>query len=127
MENRIKILRKERNMTQDELAKAIGVVRTTVAGYERNAISPANDKLLLLAKFFGVSADYIIGKTDIRNEPPTHSRDIYTNLQIIIDILRSNDAVYCSGVELTDDQKHILHDIFYQNSMILRNIIHQKQ
>lgn len=49
MENRIKILRKERNLTQDELAKIIGVVRTTIAGYERGVICPSQDKLILLA------------------------------------------------------------------------------
>lgn len=119
VENRIKILRKERNLTQDELAKIIGVVLTTIAGYERGVICPSQDKLILLAQYFGVSADYIIGKTDIRNEPSTTSKDIYTNLQVIIDVLRSNDEIYYAGNRLTDPQKQNLHDIIYQNSKIL--------
>lgn len=127
MENRIQILRKEKNISQDDLAKIIGVVRTTVAGYERNAISPSQDKLLLLSEYFGVSSDYIIGKSDIRNEISVESKDIYTNIQTIIDLLRSPGDIYFLGIKLTNFQKQALHDFLYQNLVILRNIIEKNQ
>ena len=127
MENRIQMLRKEKNITQDDLAKIIGVVRTTIAGYERNAISPAQDKLILLSQYFGVSSDYIIGKSDIRNEISVESRDIYTNIQTIIDLLRSPGDIYFLKIKLTDFQKQTLHDFLYQNLVILRSIIQKNQ
>lgn len=122
MENRIKQLRREKKLTQEELSKIIGVVRTTIAGYERGVICPSQDKLILLAQYFGVSADYIIGKTDVRNELTTTSKDIYENLQLIIDVLQSNEEVYCNGIKLTDPQKHILYEILYQNTRILSEL-----
>lgn len=123
MENRIQMLRKEKNITQDDLAKIIGVVRSTIGGYERNAIFPSQDKLILLSQYFGVSSDYIIGKSDIRNELSLDSRDIYTNIQTIIDLLRSPGDTYFLGIKLTDFEKQTLYDFIYQNLVILRSII----
>lgn len=51
----IKKLRKERKMTQAELAKRLGVAPTAVSAWERNENRPLMDKLAMIAEMFDVS------------------------------------------------------------------------
>jgi len=64
---RLKILRKDFDISQDELGKKIGVARTSVANYETNRNYPTSEVLEKLSDVFSVSIDYLLGKTDIRN------------------------------------------------------------
>lgn len=59
---RITQLRKQQNLSQDELAKKAEVSRTIIGNYERNANTPSIEVLIKLAKVFNVSVDYIIGE-----------------------------------------------------------------
>lgn len=60
-------LRKELNLTQEELAKKIGYTRTAVSAWEIGRNEPSNADTVKLAEYFNVSTDYLLGKTDIRN------------------------------------------------------------
>lgn len=64
---RLKELRKEYSLTQQELADKIGVVRTAIANYETGRTIPDADTLSLLAKIFNTTTDYLLGNSDIRN------------------------------------------------------------
>ena len=55
-------LRKQQNLSQADLAKAVGASRTIIGNYERNANIPSVDMLLKLANVFKVSVDYLIGE-----------------------------------------------------------------
>lgn len=72
---RLIALRKERNMTQSDLAKAIHKTRSTVSGYETEGKEPDYGMLCSLAAFFGVSTDYLLGVDDTR----THSEAVFIN------------------------------------------------
>lgn len=63
---RIKELRKQKKLTQEEIASRLGVGRTTYLGYESGKIGIPAKRLEQLADMFGVSIDYISGKTDHR-------------------------------------------------------------
>ena len=65
--NRLISLRKERNLTQEDIAKIIYKKRSTVSGYETEGKQPDLDTVCLLAKHFGVSTDYLNGYTDLPN------------------------------------------------------------
>jgi transcriptional regulator with XRE-family HTH domain len=64
---RIKLLREEKGLTQEELAESISVNRSTLASWERN-ISPMIKECKKLATFFDVSLDYLAGESDQRQE-----------------------------------------------------------
>lgn len=57
----IVMLRKEKGMTQTELAKSIGIGRSALALYETEKREPDIDTLIKLADFFSVSVGYILG------------------------------------------------------------------
>ena len=59
LQNRIKILRAEKNLTQQQLADAIGVIRQTVIAMEQNKYQQSVVLALKLARFFAVSVEQI--------------------------------------------------------------------
>lgn len=65
--DRIKLLREEKHLKQEELAKDLSVAPSTIGMYETNKRQPNNDLIIRLAKYFNVSTDYLLGKSDIRN------------------------------------------------------------
>ena len=62
---RITQLRKQQNLSQDELAKKAQVSRTIIGNYERNTNTPSIEVLIKLAKVFNVSVDFIIGEGEL--------------------------------------------------------------
>ena len=64
---RLKALRKEKNETQKSLAEYCGIDQTTYAPYESGGNVPPVDRIKALAEHFGVTVDYLMGKSDDRN------------------------------------------------------------
>ena len=64
--DRLKQLRLERNMTQEQLGEILGVKKYSIYTYEKGRSGPDIDGLIALADFFEVSVDYLIGRTDKR-------------------------------------------------------------
>lgn len=65
--NRIKLLRDELNMTQQELANKLDGAKSTIAMYENETRKPSMEVLIKLSEIFNCSIDYLLGKSDIRN------------------------------------------------------------
>lgn len=61
--NRIKALRVERHMTQEQLAQQLQVTKSVVSAYELSSRCPSYEVLLRLSRVFAVSADYLLGNT----------------------------------------------------------------
>ena len=59
--DRLKELRKEKNISQIALAKELGVGKSIISLWETNQCEPTLSKLVLMAEFFGVSIDYLAG------------------------------------------------------------------
>ena len=82
---RIRELVSENNITQNALAKEIGVTRQAISQYCDGSSVPNADKLLKLVQFFNVSADYLLGVTDAK----TNDKDV----QFISDYTGLNESV----------------------------------
>ena len=65
--NRIKFLREELNMTQQELADKLDGAKSTIAMYEKGNRKPSMEVLIKLSEIFHCSIDYLLCKSDIRN------------------------------------------------------------
>ncbi len=63
---RIKQLRQERGLKQEELAKEFGIAQQTISNYEKGIREPDITTLKKMADFFDVSLDFLLGKTDIK-------------------------------------------------------------
>lgn len=60
----LKTLRQEDGLTQNQLAKNIGIGQSTIVGYERGDREPTASNLIKYANYFNVSMDYLVGRTD---------------------------------------------------------------
>ena len=58
---RIYELRKEKNISQSILAKAIGVTQKAIDFWEKDINEPKASYIVALAKFFNVTTDYLLG------------------------------------------------------------------
>ena len=61
---RLKELRKERNMSQMDLALATHISQSAIAKWELEKTEPTASALIILAKFFDETTDYLLGLTD---------------------------------------------------------------
>lgn len=59
---RLKALRQEKNMLQQDLASHLKVSKSTISGWEVGRNQPDYDILIELSVLFGVSVDYLIGR-----------------------------------------------------------------
>ena len=64
LNQRIRILRQARGLSQVELARILGVTKQSVSNWENDNIQPSIDMLKRIAQTFGVSADYLLGMDD---------------------------------------------------------------
>ena len=58
---RIKDLREDRDLSRSEIAKVIGTTQQQYSKIELGKSDISGEKLILLAKFYNVSTDYILG------------------------------------------------------------------
>ena len=63
--SRIKELRNESGLSQANLAKQIGVTQKAIDYWERGINEPKASYIIALCDFFGVSADYLLGRKEI--------------------------------------------------------------
>ncbi|OSA92541.1 UNVERIFIED_ORG: transcriptional regulator [Clostridium botulinum] len=86
---KIKFLRNEQGITQDQLADYINVSRQSVWGYENNSVEPSLNVLVKIADVFNVSLDYLLCRT---SEKYNLNLENQTNKELLLkiyDILNS--------------------------------------
>ena len=64
MYRRIRDLREDRDLTQAQVAKLLRMSRTGYSKYETGAREVPAEVLILLARFYDTSVDYLLGQTD---------------------------------------------------------------
>ena len=67
---RIKALRQDNDLTQQKIADLLHIGQRTYADYESGKTRIPVDSLLILAKYYNVSMDYISGASNIKTEYP---------------------------------------------------------
>ena len=67
---RLKEIREDRDLLQKDIAKILNMTQVQYSRYETGVRLIPIDKLNLLAEFYGVSVDYLIGNTDERKPYP---------------------------------------------------------
>lgn len=61
---RLKELRQQKKLTQANVANSLGITQQSYARWENGKVTPSPEKLSQIAKFYGVTTDYLLG-----NEP----------------------------------------------------------
>lgn len=80
--NILEELRKDRKMTQKELSEVIYVTTGTISNYENDRYLPDIEKLIMLADYFNVTIDYLLGRASYNLNPDTFEKPIDTTTTI---------------------------------------------
>lgn len=64
---RLKLLRTNLKLTQKQLGKNLNLSQRAISSYENGLRFPDEQILNLIANYFNVSVDYLLGRTDIKN------------------------------------------------------------
>lgn len=103
---RLKKLRTNRHMTQEELGSIFNppLSQSTVGTYELGRRQPSLENLIVIAKYFNVTTDYLLGLTD----EITTTKD--ENPKELKEFLKRNDVLF-NGSELNAEEKRRMIDI----------------
>ena len=99
-------LREERGIYQKELAAILKVSVGTVSNYENNIHFPDQEALLQLADYFGVTVDYLLGRTSYRYSLDTLNEEYAPGMTVaeLVDIVQhfspQNTASFLDYIEL---------------------------
>ena len=99
-------LREERGIYQKDLAAILKVSVGTVSNYENNIHFPDQEALLQLADYFGVTVDYLLGRTSYRYSLDTLNEEYAPGMTVaeLVDIIqhfsRQNTASFLDYIEL---------------------------
>lgn len=136
--DRLKELRQQRQLTQNEFASILGIGRTTLSHYELNNREPDFEILEKIANYFDVSIDYLVGRSNLKNydEHVFHSDFQYLSKKlessnpeirkIVVDIidkvfLSIHTPLYRENLELLTKLFNIYDCIFQLNSSLSSN------
>ena len=77
---RLKALRRQKKLSQTYMGKLLGVTQASYSLWEKGLREPSFSTVCEIADFFGCSADYLLGRTDIPNayiqETPAELADV---------------------------------------------------
>ena len=136
---RLKKLRREKDITQDALAEYLGISYQAVSKWENNAGFPDISLLPAIAGFFGVSSDYLLGIEQETSEEKiekalqearkfTHTGEIEKSINTIAEALKcfpNEHRLLCDLIEYKlmrpSDDKEWIEDIEIKANLILRD------
>lgn len=118
---KLKLIRKERNITQEQLAELLSVSRQAVSKWESGAGYPETEKLLIISKRLNVSLDYLLlDETVIEEKKKTEEKPVVyaAGSKISIPTYDRKSIISCHTVKSSailgaskDEPKYLLNGI----------------
>lgn len=104
--DRLRTLRKSKNMSQDDLANIVGVSKSSISCYEKETRTPSLETMIDFMTIFGVTSDYLIGSDNLIktfSDEPNELRVLSKEELIFLDELKKNDMI--SDLILNDPKR----------------------
>lgn len=101
--DRVASQRKNKKLTQEELAVKINLTKAAVSNYENGHSTPSNETLVALADALDVDTDYLLGRTDAPREISSSSKNPELSEETTEYVLKSLVEKY--KIDLTDPSK----------------------
>lgn len=108
--SQLKSLRKSQNLSQDKLASILNdkyetnISKSMISRWENGVTDPQMKYVRLIADYFNVSAEYLVGETTSSATPTPRTADL--SVDEAVDNLRPYD-----GKPISDDQKAVIKDL----------------
>ena len=112
LHERLKQLRKEKKLTQKELAIALNIPYRTLLNWELNTRKPSYENMIKMQEFFNVSGAYLRGETDIKEAMTWDDPEIMDEVEK--QLISSMKALSNLAIAQTDANKKILFNFFVE-------------
>lgn len=109
---KIKLLRQERNLTQQKLSELTGITLRSIINYENAVHEPNSKSMVLLENFFNVSGSYLRGETEERDQMVWDDSEIMDEVEK--QLISSMKALSNLAIAQTDANKKILFNFFVE-------------
>lgn len=93
LNERLKELRKQKKVTQQDVANYLGITRPAYTAYEKGSRNPDYDLLNKLARYFNVTTDYLLG-TDTTKTKDSTEPELTTYQQEVLDFFNSREDLF---------------------------------
>ncbi len=117
----LKNVRKQRGVTQEELAEILGVSRQAISKWESDGGYPETEKLLVISKTLNISIDYLLNDVSVMEEKEKTEKKsvVYAPTgKIAITTYDNQNVVFCQSVKTSpifrpgkDEPKYILNGV----------------
>ena len=117
----LKNVRKQRSLTQEELAETLGVSRQAISKWESDGGYPETEKLLVISKTLNISIDYLLNDVSVMEEKEkTEEKSVVyaPTGKIAITTYDNQNVVFCQSVKTSpifrpgkDEPKYILNGV----------------
>lgn len=109
---KIKLLRQEKNLTQQKLSELTGITLRSIINYENAVHEPNSKSMVLLENFFNVSGSYLRGETEERDQMVWDDSEIMDEVEK--QLMSSMKALSNLAIAQTDANKKILFNFFVE-------------
>ncbi|MEF9991886.1 MAG: helix-turn-helix transcriptional regulator [Romboutsia sp.] len=124
LSSRLRALRKEKNITLDQMAESLNTNKVTLSRYETGVREPKQETLNMLANYFNVSVDYLFCRTNEKNPISKEGQDdVIRVLDDVMSDFKSKDNVMFDGEPMNQEE----FDSFLQSLEVVLTIAKQKQ
>lgn len=104
---KLKKLRDEKKLNQEQLANILNVSKSNVSKYENGIIEPNQETLKTIARYFNVTTDYLLGHTTDPKLNQKDEKDIATRLKLITEDLSSDAEIMFDGDIIDEETKEL--------------------
>lgn len=130
-------LMEEKGVTAYRVAKDTGITQATLSRWKTGKVSPSIETLQVLAEYFGVTIDYLMGNTQVSEQTPPETqkaptlnkkdeRDIARRLEETLNLLESSDALMFDGEPLDQESMDLLKTSLQNQYTLAKKIAKQK-
>lgn len=98
---KIRDLRKQRKMSQTELANILHVSQQTVTAWETGKAEPSSSAVANLADYFNVTTDYLLGRPEEKKEKDSNS----------VDLADMDALLTYQGKQIPDQDRELINDL----------------
>lgn len=130
-------LMEEKGVTAYRVAKDTGITQATLSRWKTGKVSPSIEILQVLAEYFGVTIDYLMGNAHIDEQTPPKTqkaptlnkkdeRDIKKKMDEMLELFDSADALMFDGEPLDDETRQLLRESYENQLRITKQLAKAK-
>lgn len=108
---RLKHLREEKELTQNEIAQSLDIDRSVYNKIETNLRPIRENELTTIADFFNVSTDYLLGRTSQKYDQSNLQKDIAKQIENMINQITSDTDLKFYGQSINYEERKFLETV----------------